>query len=69
MYHKLDFIHRYIHIYTSILKKISPEYTLAGLMSKLKLQNFGHLVQRTDLLEKTLILGKIKGRRRGDDRG
>ena len=69
MYHKLDFIHRYIHIYTSILKKISPEYTLAGLMPKLKLQNFGHLVQRTDLLEKTLILGKIKGRRRGDDRG
>ena len=47
-----------------ILKKISPEYSLEGLMLKLKLQYFGHLMQRTDTLEKTLILGKIKGRRR-----
>ena len=48
----------------SILKEISPEYSLEGLMVKLKLQYFGHLVQRTDSLEKTLMLGKIKGRRR-----
>ena len=48
----------------SILKKISPEYSLEGLMFKLKLQYFGHLVQRTDLFEKTLMLGKIEGRRR-----
>ena len=48
----------------SILKEISPEYSLAGLMLKLKLQNFGHLMQRTDSLEKTLMLGKIEGRRR-----
>ena len=48
----------------SILKEISPEYSLEGLMLKLKLQSFGHLMQRTDSLEKTLILGKIKGRRR-----
>ena len=45
----------------SILKEISPEYSLEGLMLKLKLQYFGHLMQRTDLLEKTLILGKIEG--------
>ena len=49
----------------SILKKISPEYSLEGLMFKLKLQNFGHLMQRSDSLEKTLMLGKIEGRRRG----
>ena len=50
----------------SILKEISPEYFLAGLMLKLKLQYFGHLMQRTDSLENTLILGKIEGgRRRG----
>ena len=50
----------------SILKEISPEYSLEGLMLKLKLQYFGHLMQRTDSLEKTLILGKIEGgRRRG----
>ena len=49
----------------SILKEISPEYLLEGLMLKLKLQYFGHLVGRTDSLEKTLILGKIEGRRRG----
>ena len=48
----------------SILKEISPEYSLAGLMLKLKLQYFGHLMQRTDSLEKTLMLGKIEGRRR-----
>ena len=48
----------------SILKEISPEYSLEGLMLKLKLQYFGHLVQRTDSLEKTLMLGKIGGRRR-----
>jgi len=48
----------------SILKEISPEYSLEGLMLKLKLQNFGHLMRRTDSLEKTLMLGKIEGRRR-----
>ena len=47
-----------------ILKKISPEYSLEGLMLKLKLQYFGHLMQRTDSLEKTLMLGKIESRRR-----
>ena len=49
----------------SILKEISPEYSLEGLMLKLKLQYFGHLMGRTDSLEKTLMLGKIEGRRRG----
>ena len=49
----------------SILKEISPEYSLEGLMLKLKLQYFGYLMQRTDSLEKTLMLGKIEGRRRG----
>ena len=49
----------------SLLKEISPEYSLEGLMLKLKLQYFGHLMRRTDSLEKTLILGKIEGRRRG----
>ena len=48
----------------SILKEISPEYSLEELMLKLKLQNFDHLRQRTDSLEKTLILGKSEGRRR-----
>ena len=48
----------------SILKEISPEYSLEGLMFKLKLQYFGHLMQRTDSLEKTLVVGKIEGRRR-----
>ena len=47
-----------------ILKGISPEYSLKGLMLKLKLQYFGHLMQRTDSLEKTLILGKVEGRKR-----
>ena len=48
----------------SILKEISPEYLLEGLMLKLKLQYFGRLMQRTDALEKTLVLGKTEGRRR-----
>ena len=48
----------------SILKEISPEYSLEGLTQKLKLQHFGHVMQRTDSLEKTLMLGKIEGRRR-----
>ena len=48
----------------SILKEISPEYSLEGLMLKLQLQHFGHLMQRTDSLEKTLMLGKMEGRRR-----
>ena len=53
----------------SILKKIIPEYSLEGLMLKLKLQYFGHLIQRTDSFEKTLMLGKIEGRRkRGQQR-
>ena len=53
----------------SILNEISPEYSLEGLMLKLKLQYFGHLMQRTDSLEKTLMLGKIEGgRRRGPQR-
>ena len=53
----------------SILKEISPEYSLEGLMLKLKLQYFGHLMQRTDSLEKTLMLGKIEGgKRRGQKR-
>ena len=47
------------------LKEISPEYSLEGLMLKLNLQYFGHLMQRTDSLERTLMLGKIEGRRRG----
>ena len=49
----------------STLKEISPEYSLEGLMLKLKLQYFGHVMGRTDSLEKTLMLGKIGGRRRG----
>ena len=53
----------------SILKEISPEYSLEGLMLKLKLQYFGHLMRRTDSFEKTLILGKIEGRKiRGGQR-
>ena len=48
----------------SILKEINPEYTLEGLIMKLKLQNFGHLIQRADSLGKTLMLGNIEGRRR-----
>ena len=54
----------------SILKEISPEYSLAGLMLKLKLQYFGHLMRRTNSLEKTLMMGKIEGRGgEGDNRG
>ena len=49
----------------SILKELSPEYSLEGLMLKLKFQYFGHLMKRTDSLEKTLMLRKIEGRRRG----
>ena len=52
----------------SILKEINPEYSLEGLMLKLKLQYFDHLMRRTDSLEKTLMLGKIEGRRRGQQR-
>ena len=48
----------------SILKEINPEYSLEGLVLKLKLQDFGHLLRRTDSFEKTLMLGKIEGRRR-----
>ena len=53
----------------SILKEISPEHSLEGVMLKLKLQYFGHLMRRADSLEKTLMLGKIEGRRRTGDRG
>ena len=53
----------------SILKEISPEYSLEGQMMKLKFQNIGHLMQRTHSLEKTLMLGKIEGRKRRDKRG
>ena len=52
----------------SILREISPEYSLEGLMLKLKLQYFGHLMRRSDSLEMTLMLGKIEGRRRGRQR-
>ena len=53
----------------SILKEINPECLLEGLIMKLKLQFFGHLMQRANLLEKTLMLGKIEGGRKGGDRG
>ena len=53
----------------SILKEIRPEHSLEGLILKVKLQYFGHLVQRTDSLENTLMLGKLKARGEGDDRG
>ena len=49
----------------TILKEINPEYSLEGLMIRLKLQYFGHLIRRANLLEKTLMLGKIEGRRKG----
>ena len=52
----------------SVLKEINPEYSLEGLMLKLKLQYFGHLMRRADSLEKTLLLGKTEGRRRGQER-
>ena len=54
--------------YQSILKEISPEYSLEGLMLKLKVQFFGHQMRRTDSFEKTLMLGKIEGERRGRQR-
>ena len=53
----------------SILKDINPEYSLEEMILKLKLQYFGYLMRRADSMEKTLILGKIEGRRRRDDRG
>ena len=53
----------------SILKEINPEYSLDGLMLKLKFQYFGHLMQRADSLEKTLMLGKTEAKGEGDDRG
>ena len=53
----------------SILKEINLEYSLEGLRLKLKLQYFGHLMGRTDSLEKTLVLGKTEGRKKGDDKG
>ena len=53
----------------SILKEINPEYSLEGLMLKLKLKYFGHLMRKADSLEKTLMLGKIEARRRGGNRG
>ena len=53
----------------SILKEINPEYSFEGQMLKLKLQYFGHLMQRADSLEKTLMLGNTEGREEGDDRG
>ena len=65
---KLDWV-AYPRSYQSILKEISPEYSLEGLMLKLKLQYFGHLMQRADSFEKTLMLGKIEGRSRRGDRG
>ena len=55
-------------IQPAILKEISPEYSLEGLLLKLKLQHFGHLMRRADSLEKTLMLGKIEGSRRGRQR-
>ena len=57
-----------VHTYLSIPKEISPEYSLEGWMLKLKLHYFGHLVRRTDSLEKTLMLGKIEDRRRRQQR-
>ena len=56
-------------IQTVYPKEISSEYSLEGLMLKLKLQLYGHLMRKTDSLEKTLMLGKIESRREGDDRG
>ena len=53
----------------SILKEIDPEYSLEGPMLKLKLQSFGHLMHRADSLDKTLMLGRLKMRGEGDDRG
>ena len=66
---ELWFWRRLLRSNQSILKEISPEYSLERLMLKLKFQYFGHLMRRTDSLEKTLMLGKIEGRWRGDNRG
>ena len=69
-----EFGREWIHVYVWLRpqsvnpKGISPEYSLEGLMLKLKLQYFGHLMGRTDSFEKTLTLGKIEGRRRGQER-
>ena len=60
----IHFKYSSVYLSKSILKEISPEYSLEGLMLKLKHQNFGHLMRRADALEKTLILGKTEGRRR-----
>ena len=61
---QIDAEFRRVLFRSSILKEISPEYTLEGLMLKLKLQYFGHLMRKTDSVEKTVILGKIEGMRR-----
>ena len=61
---RLGSTYKHCSVYQSILKEINPEYSLEGLMLKLKLQYLGHLMQRADSLEKTLILGKVEGRRR-----
>ena len=53
----------------SVLKEISPKYSLEGLLLKLKLQYFGHLIQKTNSLEKTLMLGKVEGKNDGGNRG
>ena len=58
-----------VYVLMKQAQEISPEYSLEGLMLKLKLQYFGHLMQRADSFEKALMLGKIEGRRRRDDRG
>ena len=64
----IHFKYSSVYLSKSILKEISSEYSLEGLMLKLKLQYFGHLMQRADSLEKTLMLGKIEGKRRGQQR-
>ena len=69
MRQKLSFLHFRNLSCPSVLKEIKPEYSVEGLMLKLKLQNFGHQMRRGDSLEKTLILGKMEGRRGRDDRG
>ena len=65
---RLYFFELQNHCTWSVLKEINPDYSLEGLMLKLKLQYFGHLMWRADSLEKTLMLGKIEGRRRGQQR-
>ena len=63
-YRRIDVLELWCRSSLSILKEINPEYSLEGLLLKLKLQYFGHLMQRTDSLEKTVMLGKTEGRRR-----